>query len=410
MLSSALVYYETDSNPGFHYYEADGTALNVGSISGSAHARIIQCLKSSKPTNSFHQDMTMFEELTGPPPPGDAERDAPREAPATPDGRLSTIEEESEGESDALYLETWITELMSEKAFVPTTSLDSLYTIPVHTTPDNTVLVTTASDDTQGHLHIGDSTRTQGHLQTRGHPQQYDSDESYHVPLVSTGQGDTYGLDFDEHGYCVELLFTHNVAKTVLTEQQHRLLTDDRVSTMRVYVTAAAKRAVVVKEDDLLTKADVQANPVKVSQALYKELKTWFDNKCFTIQDINKASNIMTSRYVYTWEFVKDDKGVMERTMRLRLVLRGFMDLQAVDVETYSGTARRANQRLLASTAACKKHWVIASLDINMAFLKGLTYREPAEATGEKEREVCFTLPPGSATVLRTLPGFSHYE
>ena len=91
--------------------------------------------------------MTMFEELNGPPPPGDAEREAPREAPATPDGRLSTIEEESEGESDALYLETWYTELMSEKALTPTTSLDSLYTIPIRTTPDNTVLVTTASDD-----------------------------------------------------------------------------------------------------------------------------------------------------------------------------------------------------------------------------------------------------------------------
>merc|ERR1712039_736760 len=86
------------------------------------------------------------------------------------------------------------------------------------------------------------------------------------------------------------------------------------------------------------------------------------------------------------------------------------MDLQAFDVETYSGTAMRANQRLLASTAACNKLWIIASLDINMAFLKGLTYRELAEATGEKEREVCFTLPPGSATVLRTLPGFAHYD
>ena len=83
------------------------------------------------------------------------------------------------------------------------------------------------------------------------------------------------------------------------------------------------------------------------------------------------------------------------------------MNLQAFDVEAYSGTARRANQRLLASTAACKKHWIIASLDISVAFLKGLTYRELAEATGEKEREVCFTLPPGSASALRTLPGFS---
>eukprot|EP00959_Pyramimonas_sp_CCMP1952_P189222 3957985-Pyramimonas_sp.AAC.1 len=44
-----------------------------------------------------------------------------------------------------------------------------------------------------------------------------------------------------------------------------------------------------------------------------------------------------------------------------------------------------------------------------MAFLKGLTYREIAEATGEKERVVCFTLPPGSATVLRCLPVFENY-
>eukprot|EP00959_Pyramimonas_sp_CCMP1952_P080098 1674536-Pyramimonas_sp.AAC.1 len=54
--------------------------------------------------------------------------------------------------------------------------------------------------------------------------------------------------------------------------------------------------------------------------------------------------------------------------------------------------------------------WVIASLDISMAFLKGLTYQELAEATGETERVVCFTLPPGPATVLRTLPGFERYD
>eukprot|EP00959_Pyramimonas_sp_CCMP1952_P190760 3989649-Pyramimonas_sp.AAC.1 len=45
-----------------------------------------------------------------------------------------------------------------------------------------------------------------------------------------------------------------------------------------------------------------------------------------------------------------------------------------------------------------------------MAFLKGLTYQELAEATGEKERVECFTLPPGSATVLRDLPGFENYD
>eukprot|EP00959_Pyramimonas_sp_CCMP1952_P033327 699281-Pyramimonas_sp.AAC.1 len=45
-----------------------------------------------------------------------------------------------------------------------------------------------------------------------------------------------------------------------------------------------------------------------------------------------------------------------------------------------------------------------------MAFLKGLTYQELAEATGEQERAARFTLPPGSATALRSHPGFEHYD
>eukprot|EP00959_Pyramimonas_sp_CCMP1952_P361778 7576726-Pyramimonas_sp.AAC.1 len=64
---------------------------------------------------------------------------------------------------------------------------------------------------------------------------------------------------------------------------------------MRVYVTAAAKRAVVVKGDDLLAKADIHANPDKVSKAIYTEPKAWFDNKCFQLQDLAGASNLTTS-------------------------------------------------------------------------------------------------------------------
>eukprot|EP00959_Pyramimonas_sp_CCMP1952_P428889 8982772-Pyramimonas_sp.AAC.1 len=66
----------------------------------------------------------------------------------------------------------------------------------------------------------------------------------------------------------------------VLSEQQQRILDFDRVTTVRAWVTAAAKRTAVVKED-LLTKADIQANPVKVSKALHTELKTRFDNSVF---------------------------------------------------------------------------------------------------------------------------------
>eukprot|EP00959_Pyramimonas_sp_CCMP1952_P182954 3825826-Pyramimonas_sp.AAC.1 len=49
-------------------------------------------------------------------------------------------------------------------------------------------------------------------------------------------------------------------------------------------------------------------------------------------------------------------------------------------------------------------------MDIDKAFLNGLTCEELAHATGEETRMVCFALPPGSAQVLRTLPGFSSYD
>eukprot|EP00959_Pyramimonas_sp_CCMP1952_P325429 6811354-Pyramimonas_sp.AAC.1 len=63
------------------------------------------------------------------------------------------------------------------------------------------------------------------------------------------------------------------MSKIVLDQTQLAQLEPNMVATMRVYVASAAKRAVVVKEDDLLTKADVAAHPKEVSEALYTELK-----------------------------------------------------------------------------------------------------------------------------------------
>eukprot|EP00959_Pyramimonas_sp_CCMP1952_P444903 9315980-Pyramimonas_sp.AAC.1 len=63
--------------------------------------------------------------------------------------------------------------------------------------------------------------------------------------------------------------------------------------------------------------------------------------------DLSKASNLMTSRYLYKWKFVKVGTENV-KTIRLRFVLRGFMDTEAFDVETCSGTARRQSQGLLA--------------------------------------------------------------
>eukprot|EP00959_Pyramimonas_sp_CCMP1952_P074546 1557474-Pyramimonas_sp.AAC.1 len=84
----------------------------------------------------------------------------------------------------------------------------------------------------------------------------------------------TDSIDSDDSGRYVELCFTTEMSMVVLSEQQHMLIDADRVATMRVYVTAAAKRAVVVKEDGLLAKADIQANSEKMPKALSAELKT----------------------------------------------------------------------------------------------------------------------------------------
>eukprot|EP00959_Pyramimonas_sp_CCMP1952_P084706 1771678-Pyramimonas_sp.AAC.1 len=62
------------------------------------------------------------------------------------------------------------------------------------------------------------------------------------------------------------------MAKIALEQAQLAQLESNMVATMRVYVSSAAKRAVVVKEDDLLTKADIAAHPKEVSEALYTEL------------------------------------------------------------------------------------------------------------------------------------------
>ena len=94
----------------------------------------------------------------------------------------------------------------------------------------------------------------------------------------------------------------------------------------------------------------------------------------------------------------------------MRVVLRGFMDLEGNNIDTFAGTARRQSQRIHASEAAWQPGCIIASLDTDKAFLKGFAYRELAEATGEKERLVCFTLPPGSAQLLRRIKGFEEFD
>eukprot|EP00959_Pyramimonas_sp_CCMP1952_P062532 1307626-Pyramimonas_sp.AAC.1 len=125
------------------------------------------------------------------------------------------------------------------------------------------------------------------------------------VSLCSTTPDEGDSLESDEHGPNVELCFTPGMSNIMLDQTQFAQLEPNMVATMRLYVSSAAKRAVVVKEDGLLTKADIAAHPKEVSEALCTEFKIWLDNRCLEMYDLSQASNIMTSRYVYEWKFVK---------------------------------------------------------------------------------------------------------
>ena len=53
-------------------------------------------------------------------------------------------------------------------------------------------------------------------------------------------------------------------------------------------------RQVVVKEDDLLTPAEVKQQYPEVQKAMLKELKTWADLKCFSRKPKKEAKKSLT--------------------------------------------------------------------------------------------------------------------
>ena len=308
-------------------------------------------------------------------------------------GDLQTIDEGSEDDDDdALITASFYAELMSDEPLKEDDTYEETCVYPVQMMPENIVLFMAEDDDQseyRGNMNL-ESTEvliTQTHLDSKD-----------------------YACDKDEIGDYAEICFTSEMSPVILEEKDYGKLKDDEVATMRVYISAEAKRTVVVKEDDLLTRKELIHHAPKVTEATKAEIKIWIENKCFLKRILIGAQNVMTSRYVAKWKWVMHPDGKWTRIIRMRLVLRGFMDTEAFSIDTFSGTARRSSQRLLASESACHPEWIIASLDIDKAFLKGFTYKELAEATGEKERCVCFKLPPGSASILRQFPSFQDYD
>ena len=376
-------------------YVSELTNIDIAQLCGTK-TLILQCIHSN--TTQFH---TLNQELSR------AQNIVPRlvkEPTTTPQpqeqpsndrpGRLETIDEgEDEDDDDTLLavftdLQSVLTTdiIYDEWTFIPT--------YPSRVMDCETFLMTTNDGDV---VVPWDS----GVTHQRHQPEE----------VLVDDHGDRYvELDIDPK--------IHNVFPTEdearrgsdLPDTTCTPIPDGLTKTLRIYVTKDAKRAVVVKTDDLLSKQEILQYPQQIAEATKQELQIWITNACFKKALLQKGQNLMTSRYVVKWKYVKDASGKEQRIIRMRLVLRGFMDHEAFSLDTYSGTAKRQSQRILASEAACHPEFILASLDIDKAFLKGFTYKELADATGEKERDVFFILPPGSATVLRQFPGFADYD
>jgi len=216
----------------------------------------------------------------------------------------------------------------------------------------------------------------------------------------------THNACDDDGQPCVELYFSREMSKCLLDDSDFG--PSDHAVLQVLF--AGTKRAVIQRDSDLLTNDELQNNQKLVQAAILEELRIWVKHNCFEIRDRKTARNVMTSRFVAKWKILTGADGKPQRIIRMRMAIRGFLDWDASNLETYAGTARRQSQRLLASETACREGWELVTLDIEKAFLQGMTYKEMHELTGEPERIVNFSLPKGAAEMLRMLPGFEHFD
>ena len=106
-----------------------------------------------------------------------------------------------------------------------------------------------------------------------------------------------------------------------------------------------------------------------------------------------------------------NEKEACVKVIKARLTARGFKDIQAFSEghQTYSGTASKWGQREINIMAANTGHRLF-SMDISAAFLKGMTFKEISQLTGEPLRSVQFEVPPRDAWLVQQLPGMADFD
>ena len=323
--------------------------------------------------------------------------------PTSDAGRLSTIPEAHESEESALTLHTF----HSEPTMTVNADASEIPEGPSEADIDQLI------KELEAESHTWPVTETPCHLGYQAcDPSARDSGndvpESWHFLAQDANPEGLYQqaeTDAEGNTY-VELLCPGDVAKLIADSPappgtHYRL---------RVY-TSSIKRAVVERDIDILSPSDYKQHAQAVQTATKEELDTWIKHKCFERKPRRGARNVLDVRWVGKWKKVpcKSDPSKNSRVIRMRLTLRGFKDMDALDLETYAGTSTRTSQRIVTSEAACRG-WDLTAIDVKKAFLKGISYEELSQLSGAPRREVNFDLPPEAVTILRRCKGFEDFD
>ena len=232
------------------------------------------------------------------------------------------------------------------------------------------------------------------------------TDVAAHYTLASISPS-TYG-SLEEHDQlnrpCVDLWFIDGLGKIAM-DNAHAKPDEVVVMQMSSERTTALKR-----QTNILDKAAQREHSQACEASVLEEFRTWHGHDCFEMVPLKGARNVMDSVNVYKWKHVALPNGIKKWLIRCRLALRGFKDWSANDLETYAGTAQRSSQRIIASESVCRDGWLTVAIDVDKAFLQGLSYQELADLTGEEVREVHFTPPRGTEHLLKLIKGFESYD
>ena len=138
----------------------------------------------------------------------------------------------------------WYDELHSdESTYWEAIPPESLSAVPQQLVANETVLVTVADTDEHGNV-PNTSGNGPGDMQE--------------IPLCSQESDGIYGsytLYSDKISGCITLRCTNSVAKAVFSQQQRQLLDNNDTTTIPVHAGAATERALVVREDNVMTQA-----------------------------------------------------------------------------------------------------------------------------------------------------------